>query len=194
MDKNTLLGLLLMGAVIFGFVYLNQPSAEEIERQRQERLAAEAEQTSAEAIQALAFDTISDADADMLRTGLSMYGKADTASVPATYSYTAPDIALTMRGDSVSGMIDTPYGPISAGKVISNDTAGLDRAAVSAASQAIKRVINDFGRYKNFARHLNGENSTTRLENDVLALEIACRTQRLRLLPQPRHNIRAPMG
>ena len=53
MDKNTLLGLLLMGAVIFGFVYLNQPSAEEIERQRQERLAAEAEQTSAEAIQAL---------------------------------------------------------------------------------------------------------------------------------------------
>ena len=82
MDKNTLLGLLLMGAVIFGFVYLNQPSAEEIERQRQERLAAEAEQTSAEAIQALAFDTIS--DADMLRTGLSMYGKADTASVPAT--------------------------------------------------------------------------------------------------------------
>ncbi len=173
MDKNTLLGLLLMGAVIFGFVYLNQPSAEEIERQRQERLAAEAEQTSAEAIQALAFDTISDADADMLRTGLSMYGKADTASVPATYSYTAPDIALTMRGDSVSGMIDTPYGPISAGKVISNDTAGLDRAAVSAASQAIKRVINDFGRYKNFARHLNGENSTTRLENDVLALEIS---------------------
>ena len=30
MDKNNLLGLLLMGAVIFGFMYINQPSEEEI--------------------------------------------------------------------------------------------------------------------------------------------------------------------
>ena len=30
MDKNSLLGLLLMGAVIFGFMYINQPSEEEI--------------------------------------------------------------------------------------------------------------------------------------------------------------------
>lgn len=30
MDKNNLLGLLLMGAIIFGFMYINQPSDEEI--------------------------------------------------------------------------------------------------------------------------------------------------------------------
>ena len=30
MDKNTLLGLLMMGAVIFGFMWLNQPSEEEL--------------------------------------------------------------------------------------------------------------------------------------------------------------------
>ena len=36
MDKNTLIGMLLMGAVIFGFMWLNQPSeAEMAERQRQ---------------------------------------------------------------------------------------------------------------------------------------------------------------
>lgn len=42
MDKNTLWGLLLMGAVILGFMYINQPSAEEserMERERQELLA-----------------------------------------------------------------------------------------------------------------------------------------------------------
>ena len=32
MDKNTITGMLLMGAVIFGFMWLNQPSKEEIER------------------------------------------------------------------------------------------------------------------------------------------------------------------
>ena len=37
MDKNSLTGLLLMGLVIFGFMYLNRPSAEELERQRLER-------------------------------------------------------------------------------------------------------------------------------------------------------------
>lgn len=37
MDRNTLLGLLMMGAVIFGFMYLNKPSDEEIARQQRER-------------------------------------------------------------------------------------------------------------------------------------------------------------
>ena len=36
MDKNTLIGMLLMGVVIFGFMWLNQPSEAELaERQRQ---------------------------------------------------------------------------------------------------------------------------------------------------------------
>ena len=35
MDKNTLLGMLLMGAVIFGFMWLNKPSEEELARQRE---------------------------------------------------------------------------------------------------------------------------------------------------------------
>ena len=35
MDKNTITGMLLMGAVIFGFMWLNQPSQEEIARQRE---------------------------------------------------------------------------------------------------------------------------------------------------------------
>ena len=33
MDKNTLTGVLLMGAVILGFMWLNQQSKEEFERQ-----------------------------------------------------------------------------------------------------------------------------------------------------------------
>lgn len=37
MDRNSLIGLLLMGLIIFGFTYINRPSPEELERQRIER-------------------------------------------------------------------------------------------------------------------------------------------------------------
>ena len=43
MDKNTIIGMLLMVAVVFGFMYLQQPSEEEIkaqqEAQKQEQVA-----------------------------------------------------------------------------------------------------------------------------------------------------------
>ena len=45
MDKNTLIGLLLMAGIIFGFMWLNQPSEEEIAaaRAKQEQVLAEQE-------------------------------------------------------------------------------------------------------------------------------------------------------
>lgn len=42
MDKNTLTGMLLMAAVIFGFMWLNKPSEDEIKaRQQQTEQASE---------------------------------------------------------------------------------------------------------------------------------------------------------
>ena len=55
MDKNTLLGLLLMGLVIFGFMWLNQPDQQKLQEteqaaaiDRQQKEAAEAERTAAQ--------------------------------------------------------------------------------------------------------------------------------------------------
>jgi len=173
MDKNTLLGLLLMGAVIFGFVYLNQPSPEEIERQRQERLSDEAAKAEAEAARALAFDTISASDVEMLRNGISLYGRADTTATHPVYTYNAPGVTLTLCGDSVTGTVETPAGTLPVSKIITNNTAAMDRMSVADATRAIRKVITDLGRYKNFARHLSGDSTVTRLENDVLALSIS---------------------
>ena len=43
MDKNTLWGLVLMGAIMFGFLYLSKPSEAEIaaERERSEQARAQ---------------------------------------------------------------------------------------------------------------------------------------------------------
>lgn len=70
MDKNTLTGLLLMGLVIFGFMWLNKPSAEELERQRQERARMEAEATQKAA--------------DLGDLTLDSITPAETASIAAT--------------------------------------------------------------------------------------------------------------
>ncbi len=45
MDKNTLWGLVLMGAIMFGFLYLSKPSEAEIaaERERSEQARAQTE-------------------------------------------------------------------------------------------------------------------------------------------------------
>ena len=52
MDKNTLLGLLLMAACLFGFMYFNKPSEEELARRKaeQEQLAARQEAADETAI------------------------------------------------------------------------------------------------------------------------------------------------
>jgi YidC/Oxa1 family membrane protein insertase len=172
MDKNTLLGLLLMGAVIFGFTYLNQPSAEEIERQRQEQLD---ELAKASEVDNTAIDTISTQDVAALRNSLYTYGQVDSTASNVRYSYSADGIMLSLQGDSISGSIETPVGSIAVAPIIANHTADLNRNAVVYATQAIRRVINDLGRYKNFAQHLNGNDTVTVLENDVLSLNISAK-------------------
>ncbi len=44
MDKNSVIGFLLIIAVIFGFSYFNRPSEEQLKQQREEQLAEEKQQ------------------------------------------------------------------------------------------------------------------------------------------------------
>ncbi|MDE6062211.1 MAG: hypothetical protein K2G00_05580, partial [Duncaniella sp.] len=63
MDKNSIIGLLLMGLIIFGFTYINRPSAEELERQRIEREQMEAQEAAKAADNgAIKFDSITSAE------------------------------------------------------------------------------------------------------------------------------------
>ncbi len=46
MDKNTITGLLLIGAILLGFTYFNQPSLEEVEQQQKEQVLASTRDSS----------------------------------------------------------------------------------------------------------------------------------------------------
>ncbi|MDE6228797.1 MAG: hypothetical protein K2M40_03290, partial [Muribaculaceae bacterium] len=80
MDKNTLTGVLLMGAIIFGFMWLNKPTAEEMERARkeaQEQRVDSLRRAETERQQALTIPEITADDITSLRNGLALYGRAD---------------------------------------------------------------------------------------------------------------------
>ena len=68
MDKNTLIGMLLMGVVIFGFMWLNQPSEAELaERQRQiDSIAVVQKNNDRHALIAGNVDTLSSDDITLL--------------------------------------------------------------------------------------------------------------------------------
>lgn len=171
MDKNTILGLLMMGALIMGFMYLQKPSEAEIERQRQEqadRLAAM--ETASDSGDALSADTFSVAEADQLRNAMRLYGKADDSAGQVVYSYSTPDASLSLSGDEITGTVTTPAGEIDASALVAGTAAGLDPATASRGVRAMRQALADLVRYKNFASHLSGEAETVAMENDVLSL------------------------
>ncbi len=175
MDKNTLTGVLLMGAIIFGFMWLNKPTAEEIEQARkeqQEQRADSLRRAESAREEALTIPEITAADKAALCNGLALYGREMANGLRGVGSDT---YELTLENDStVSGVIKTANGEIDVNDVI-NNTADADQLTRANAARALKGAISDLQRYRNFAAHLNGTDTVIGMENDVIALEFSSR-------------------
>lgn len=175
MDKNTITGILLMGAIIFGFMYLNKPSAEELDRQRQEQAdRAAADRAAAEEAdrQALTIPEITTADIDALRTGLSLYGRAEA---DGSHSFATEAFSLRLVNDSViEGTVTTPAGPIEVADIlVGNYPGNADPLTRANAARQLLEAKNTLARFKSFAGHLSGTDTVVALENDVLALQFS---------------------
>jgi YidC/Oxa1 family membrane protein insertase len=175
MNKNTLTGLLLMGAVMFGFMYLNKPSAEQMEAARQEQMQKEAdaaERAAAAEREALALQNFSDADVQALRNGLRLYGK-ENADGSRSFSSTNVDVRL-VNDSVIAGTVTAGNATFDAAAVLAGTFDSTVEPLVAAnAGRALRDAITDLARYKNFAGHLSGTDTTVKLENDVLALELS---------------------
>ena len=84
MNKDTIIGILLIAAVIIGFGIINSPSEEEIEAQRTADSIANVQSKIAEAKSQIEKDSVLRAKADTLALdtntlfGISMHGKEQT--------------------------------------------------------------------------------------------------------------------
>ena len=101
MDKNTITGLLLMAVVMFGFMWLNQPSEEELAEQRKQQQAQQEQQAQAkQSIEAT--DTLSASEIRNLATVVASYGK----QMPdGSKTVNDENVALTWADGQVSGSI-----------------------------------------------------------------------------------------
>ncbi|MDE6265123.1 MAG: membrane protein insertase YidC, partial [Paramuribaculum sp.] len=173
MDKNTLTGVLLMGAVILGFMWLNQPSKEEIERQREQAEAQAREaQKAAENQPVLTVDSVSDLEKAQIAATVQQLGTLDT--VTGTRTLSMPDAVLTLSKDGVTGgLVTTPAAQVPVADILSSDYGNLSPETAAKAVSTLRQALASAARYKGFARYLTGEEKTISLQNDVLALEVS---------------------
>ncbi len=173
MNKNTIIGMLLMGAIIMLFMYVNQPSAEELARQRQ--LAEEqllAAQQEAKETQVLTVDSVSPAEVRGIVDVVRTYGKL---SADGKYVYPAGNVTLEVSADSaVTGSVVMSGYTVSVADILRAEyPAELTAVQRLDVVRALRSVIANAEREQGFSLHRYGTDSIVTLTNDTLSLRIA---------------------
>ena len=173
MDKITLTGLLLMGLVIFGFMWLNKPSAEELERQRVERQRMEAEAAAKAADNAdLTFDSITPAEVATVAATVRELGTTDTVTSTSRLRIDHLDLTVNAAGD-VAGTVEADGQAVAVAPLLANENAGVSKLLAAKAVKALRQGLATAARYRGLARHLSGDSTTVTLANNLLTLDIS---------------------
>lgn len=176
MDKNTLTGLVMMGVLIFGFMWINSNKQKQIQQQQQEQAEAaakaEADNTPVLGADSLAAAEIAAVPAIVRETGARTLGNDSTTR----YTYTTDKVALTYDGNAVKGTVaaaDTilPYESVATGHFPDNVTLSARNEAV----RNLREALQDAQRYGSFARYRSGKADTVGLRNSRLSLELSTR-------------------
>ena len=175
MDKNAIIGMLLMGVVIFGFMWLNQPSEAELAQRRAaaEQAATEAAMQQAEAGAAFGVtDTITAAEIATLKSTVMQFGHAAGEGEKTVYTLINGGVSVTLQNGELLGSITLDGGSKgSLSEALATTTANV--AFHNRLVAQVRTLINDYTRNGSFANFLNGRDSTIVLENEVLRVEVS---------------------
>lgn len=170
MDRNSIIGLLLMGLIIFGFTYLNRPSEEELERQRIERQQAEAARTAEP--EALKFDSITAAEVTAIKNTIRELGSTDSLTGVSTLRVDKVNLSLNADGE-LEGTVDADGRIVTVADLLAGSSSSLPVNVSAPATANLRNALATVARYRGFSRHISGDSTTVRLENENLTLEIA---------------------
>ena len=171
MDKNTIIGLLLMFLVIMGFTWLNQPSEAEIAQAKaqQEQAAQKAKTDNATPIDIVA-DSISDEEMTRLKSSIQLYGRSVVAENGATtHVLESNDAHLSFDGNEISGTINVDGNDVDFKTIFSDADIKLRNRAI----KALQNAVYAYTRSGEFAKCLTGDDKVVTLQNDVLKIDIA---------------------
>jgi len=167
MDKNSMIGMLLMCAVIFGFMWLNQPSEAELAEQRrqQDSIAAAQAQAEKSALAGAVIDTLADTELAQLKAIMRDMPGADTAGIRAE------GVNLTLAGGQIQGTINVGDTTVDITEAVGTTTA--NPVAHNLAVAALKKAINIYARNGAFAGSLTGSEQIVTIKNDLLSVDIS---------------------
>lgn len=168
MDKNNLLGLLLMGAVIFGFMYINQPSEEEIAAAKKAQI--ESTQTDNSKEEPITIDSLT---ANHINKLTAMVKAAGEAQKDGSYILSTNSLNLRCDSATVTGSVNVNNTAVDVTKIISNNLAEIPQSVAQAAVNTLITSINRYDSYGNFAKYMNGKGDTLSLENDVMKVDFS---------------------
>ena len=166
MDKNTVIGMLLMGLVIFGFMWLQQPSEAELaERQRQiDSIAAVQKAEQARDIAAGAVDTLSSSELAQLQSVLENMPQ-DNAVI------NNEGVMISLKDGKIAGTVTVADTTVQWDEVTAATSA--NPAVHNLAIQAVQRALDMYAKNGSFAASLTGTEELVTLENDSVKVELS---------------------
>lgn len=172
MDKNTLTGLVLMGLLIFGFMWMNSSKQQKLQQEAIEQ-AEQQQQADAQAAAKLTVDTITAAEAAAFPAVIREIGDVSGDSANRVYTYRSNNVNLAFNGAEVSGNVsaaDTvlPYAAVVTNRMGADIPLAVRNEAVANLRDALTTARN----YGPFARHRHGKDAAVALKNSKVALEI----------------------
>jgi len=160
-----------MAAVMFGFMWLQKPSPEQLAAEQERREQAAAEQKAAASAASSGFMTFSPADSTALAATVRQIGiPGDNGS----YIFKNADFDLCADSVSLSGTASVGGVTTDINSLLANRST-LTMAQTAKAAEAVRTLIDNALRYEGFARHLSGSNEQLTLENDLIRITLDTR-------------------
>jgi len=171
MDKNSILGIILMAAIIIGFMTINKPSEEELQRQREQAEQAAMSQAENQADNSiLRFDSISPAETASIVNTVRDLGTTDSLNGLTALAIDGTTITVDPSG-TLGGQIAIDGTLVSVADIVNNRVSDSTSAAKAVAQ--LRATVADASRYRGFVRYISGDSTTTKLSNQLITLEIS---------------------
>ncbi len=171
MDKNTLTGLLLIGALLMGFMYCNRPDPEQAKN-------TPVEQTQKETAAAQTGD-VADLRVAMIDAA-QKFGTVDTAAVPGkkVYSVSMADVeySVALGADTViTGNARLEGAPVDLAMALGSTQSKNTPEADAAARDAVRKAIDSYNSYGSLASNLGGKDSVVTVKTPNLNVSFSSR-------------------
>lgn len=168
-----MLGLLLMGAVILGFMWLNKPEVDPNSPMPQEQLTSQQEKAIADNELASPSDSLTVAEYNMLAGAIKQYGVADSTG---RSSFATADMHLSSDGRNIQGYVKVDSVDVNINYLVwpeLSSTTLPSQLIMDRAVAAVKSKLRDLSQYRGFARYLHGDDTSVKLENDLVSLDLS---------------------